>query len=161
MKHKKIHKKFILYLDGDLHETERRKIEKHMLGCAECRNTLKAVSELWKNEEKIQILPPESLWHELKKKIEENRVEKASGLSVNKNLIINTAAAIAIVVISVFTGSRLGVELNPSLEKESGIYFQNGSVRDDFGINYFDVLPPNSIAEDVFIFASNTEVDKK
>ncbi len=161
MKHKKIRRKFILYLDGDLPETEKGKIEKHLSVCESCRNALKVIKELWDGEEKFQVLPPESLWYKLKDRLEEKRIDRILGLRLNKKKILKTAAAMVIVIISVLTGSRLGNALNPSFENENNIFLKNNITRDDFGINYFDILPPNSIAEDVFIFASNTEVNKK
>jgi len=160
MKHKKIRKKFILYLDGDLPETERNKIEQHLSGCESCKNALKAIDELWNNEKMYEASPPESLWYKLNYKLEEKRIKKTAGLDVNKKLIFNIAATVTLIVISVFTGSRLGVSLNPSVNNENIVYHQSGEVRDDFGINYFDVLPPNSIAEEVFLTASNSGVNK-
>lgn len=161
MKHNKIRRKFILYLDGELPETEKRKIDKHLSICASCRDALNAVMELWKSEESSQVLPPESLWYELKERREGKRTDRILGLRLNKKMILNTAAMIIVVIFSILSGSRLGTALNPSFENENKITLKNTITRDDFGINYFDILPPNSIAEDVFIFASNTEVNKK
>ena len=72
MKGKKIQKKILLYLDGDLLVKERIKMEEHFKSCSLCRKRLEVLSKVWKLERTAgrKELPP-YLWTRLEERIKQ------------------------------------------------------------------------------------------
>lgn len=158
MKHKKIQKRFLLYIDGDLPEAEKRLIEQHLTECSSCKKHYKELANIW-NEERIleQLLPSPVLWYDLKNRIE-GEIRKPFLIRIlisNTKLFLNTAFTVVVVAFAILTGSWFGNRLNPRTEAKNNLYSQAENIRDDFGMSYFDVVLPNSITKDIFLSASN------
>ena len=154
MKHKKIQKKFLLYIDGDLPESEKILIEQHLNECVTCNKQYEVITKIWKEERKLeQPLPSPALWYDLK-----NRMEKEAEKSIplrakvgNTKLLFNSVITVGVVVFAIFIGSRFGGLLSPQTTSRNVTYAQSKNIRDEFGMSYFDAVPPNSIAKDIFI----------
>ncbi len=154
MKHKKIQKKFLLYIDGDLSETEKLLIDQHLDECAECKRHFEELANIW-NEERIleSPLPSPALWYDLKDRMEKE-AEKSNPFRAivgNAKLLLNSVITVGVVVIAIFIGSRFGNLLSPQNASQNVTYAQSENSRDEFGMSYFDAVPPNSIAKDIFI----------
>lgn len=150
MKHKKIQKKFLLYIDDDLSEVEKIFIDRHLDECAECKRHFEELANIWNEERTLeQPLPSQALWYDLKDRMEKESLKKvpAAATISNVKLLLNTAITVAVVVFAVFVGSRFGSAL--STQRKTYVYSEN--IRDEFGMSYFDAVPPNSIAKDLFV----------
>lgn len=164
MKHKKIQKKFLLYIDGDLSEAEKLLIDQHLDECGDCKRHFEDLANIW-NEERIleSPLPSQALWYDLKDRIEKERLKKApiTIMISNAKMLLNTAFTVVVIVFAVFVGSKLGSELTSKGSTESGAYAYSKNIKDEFGMSYFDSVPPNSLAKDIFIPPANNEGMKK
>lgn len=153
MKHKKVQKKFLLYIDGDLFEAERLLIERHLNECSECKEHFDELAKIWNEERTLeQPLPSQALWYDLKDRMEKESLKKVPAATKisNVKLLLNTAITVAVVVFAVFVGSRFGSAL--SLQNtQSDTYVYSENIQDEFGMSYFDAGPPNSIAKDLFV----------
>ena len=158
MKHNKIQKKFLLYIDGYLSEAEKLLIDQHLNECGDCKRHFEELTNIW-NEERIleSPMPSQALWYDLKDRIEKERLKKApiKIMISNAKILLNTAFTIVVIVFAVFVGSKLGSELTPKGSTESGTFAYSKNIKDEFGMSYFDAVPPNSLAKDIFIPPSN------
>jgi predicted anti-sigma-YlaC factor YlaD len=162
MEHKKIQKKFLLYIDGDLPEAEKVLIEQHLNECSSCKKHFDALANIWNEERKLeQPLPSPTLWYNLKNRMEENTRNPIRVVITNAKLLLNTAFTVAVIVFAILTGSWFGSILNPQTGAKNNSYTQSENIRDDFGMSYFDVVPPNSITKGMFLTASNDEGRQK
>lgn len=160
MKHKKIQKRFLLYIDGDLNAAEKLIIDQHLNECVGCKKHFEELAEIWNEERKFEKpLPSPALWYDLK-----NRMEKEAEKSIpfsakvgNAKLLFNSVISIGVVVFAIFIGSRFGSLLNPQNVGQNVTYAQSENSRDEFGMSYFDAAPPNSLAKDIFITSANNE----
>ncbi|MCX6173970.1 MAG: zf-HC2 domain-containing protein [Ignavibacteriales bacterium] len=156
MKHKKIQKRFLLYIDGDLTETEKLLIEQHLTECSSCKKHFEELANIWNEEIKLeQPLPSPALWYALKNRMEEKTRNPGRVSITNAKLLLNTAFTVAVVVLAILTGSWFGSRLNPRTGVKNNSYVKTENIRDDFGMSYFDVVSPNSITKDIFLSASN------
>lgn len=155
MKHQKIQKKFLLYFDGDLSEVEKILIDQHLEKCTDCKRHFEELVKIW-NEEKTlgKPLPSQALWYDLKDRMEKVQVSTNVG---NVKLLFNTAISFFVIVFAVFIGSRFGSAL--STQSETYVYSEN--IQDEFGMSYFDAVPPNTIGKDIFISPANNKGMKK
>ena len=156
MKHKGIRRRFLLYIDGDLSETEKVLIERHLNECTGCKKHFEELANIWNEERKLeQLLPSPALWYSLKNRIEEGARNPSRIKINNAKLLFNTAFSVVVVVFAILTGSWFGSILNPQTGTRKNLYTQTANIRDDFGMSYFDVVPPNSITKDIFLSVSN------
>lgn len=156
MKHKGIRRRFLLYIDGDLSETEKVLIERHLNECTGCKKHFEELANIWNEERKLeQLLPSPALWYSLKNRIEEGARNPSRAKINNAKLLFNTAFSVFVVVFAILTGSWFGSILNPQTRTRENLYTQTANIRDDFGMSYFDVVPPNSITKDIFLSVSN------
>lgn len=153
MKHKKIQKKFLLYIDGDLSEDENLLIDQHLNECRSCKRHFEELANIWNKERTLeQPLPSQALWYDLKDRMEKESLKKipAAAMISNVKLLLNTAITVAVVVLAVFVGSRFGSALSPQNTQGDTYVYSENSI-DEFGMRYFDAVPPNSIAKDLFV----------
>ena len=158
MKHKKIQKRFLLYIDGDLNVAEKLIIDQHLNECVSCKKYFEELADIWMKERKFEKpLPSPALWYDLK-----NRMEKEAEKSIplrakvgNTKLLFNSVITVGVVVFAIFIGSKFGSLLSPQNIGQSVTYSQSENNRDEFGMSYFDAVPPGSLAKDVFITSTN------
>ena len=158
MKHKKIQKRFLLYIDGDLNVAEKLIIDQHLNECVSCKKHFEELADIWMKERKFEKpLPSPALWYDLK-----NRMEKEAEKSIplrakvgNTKLLFNSVITVGVVVFAIFIGSKFGSLLSPQNIGQSVTYSQSENNRDEFGMSYFDAVPPGSLAKDVFITSAN------
>jgi predicted anti-sigma-YlaC factor YlaD len=141
-----------------LPEAEKLLIEQHLNECSSCNKYYEELANIWKEERTLeQPLPSTELWFNIKNRIEgESRKPFLIKILIgNSKLFLNTAFTIAVVVCAILIGSWFGSGLNQQTESRNNFYSQAENIRDDFGMSYFDVVPPNSITMDIFLSASN------
>lgn len=164
MKHNNIQKKFLLYIDGDLSEAEKLLIDQHLNDCGDCKRHFEELANIWNEERKLeQPLPSPILWYNLKDRMEKETAKQVPVRAIfgSVKLILNTAITVVVVFFAVFIGSKLGGELISKSSAENGTYAYSEKIQDEFGMSYFDAVPPNSLAKDIFIPPSNNEGMKK
>lgn len=109
MRHKTIQKKLILYLDGNLSESESKLVENHLTICKSCNNDVEVLSVVWNNKKKIEkISPSPYLWQKLDLRLSGS--EKSSSPLLIQRLIytFKFAALIVMVLIAIYIGRQLG-----------------------------------------------------
>lgn len=164
MKHKKIQKRFHLYIDGNLPEADKVLIEQHLNECDSCKKHFEVLAELWNEERKLaQPLPSPALWYNLKNRME-GKTKKPiliREMIGNAKLLLNTAFTVVAVVFAIIIGSRFGSTLISKNGVQNNFYTQAEDIRDDFGLSYFDVVPPNSVAKDILFMTINDKGIRK
>ena len=160
MKHKKIQKKFLLYIDGDLSVAEKLMIDQHLNECVSCKKHFEELADIWMKERKFEKpLPSPALWYDLKNRMEKE-TERSNPLRAivgNAKLLLNSVITVGVVVFAIFLGSRFGSVLSPQSAAQNVTYAQSENIRDEFGMSYFDAVPPNSLAKDLFITSPNNK----
>lgn len=83
MNHEKIKKKLLLYIDGDLPESEMSLMREHINICPDCKETLRKLSGVWNMDNNIEhIAPSPYLWTKLESKI--NNLEQNENYSLKE-----------------------------------------------------------------------------
>jgi len=144
MRHNVIKKKLISYLDTALPENEMHQIRRHLAQCQACREDLKTLARLWRpGQPPHRLVAPAHLWPRIAARLPR---EKSTGIldiirqsifPVLRPVIIG-AGLIAILI----GGVELGQQLSPPTIDAEGF---GGNATENFGLNYFEVLPPGSI----------------
>jgi len=143
------------YIDGELDRPLVKEVDQHLEGCSECRALKEELKTAAINplEGSEKLVPPDSIWHNVKERIE----EKASAKSLAGNIIYDiaillrkqkaafafaTAAAIMLVIVAIMHAPVNGhKELNAYLDEQGSFlsHLSNGENQDaqtevaDFG----------------------------
>ncbi len=146
MRHKTIQKKLLRYLDNDLSEKEKEEWRRHLESCRNCRDALKTVEALWKTEQPIERKKaPQFLWTSISARL---KTEQKQGFlnRVTNNIVRPALRPVAIVVVLLFI-FFIGIQLGTLMSGQTGDGAEISSVKesDDFGLGYFEVLPPTSL----------------
>lgn len=159
MNHKKIQKQFLLYNDGDLSPKEKSLFDQHISECADCRTLFHEVSEIWRLESNIEkLVPSPTLWYKLKNRIEKTEAQPfVISKLVNAKLFVSSALKFGVVALSIFIGARFGYLISPQSSTSNNSHAQIENIRDEFGLSYFNPVPPGSLAKDILI----TEIDQR
>ena len=151
MKCKKVRKKLLLFLDGDLSEKQRIKIQHHLKGCPGCLKQVDVVSKLWNDAgelERIESSP--YLWNRLSLRIAKYESSKNLFSAFFETIARYAvpATAVVILLIGIFSGIYLGSFPNSqqldASRLNSDITAKERFVRSSY-LDSFDDLPPESI----------------
>ena len=156
MRCKKVQKLILSdYIDGELNERLKKKVDKHLSACTECRKLYETVRMTTTNTLKQagNVQPPEEVWQNIKGKIEQPEKESPIDIFIDRVhslLIIRkpafaviTAVMMIILVVGIFM--RVSVNrraaLNSYLEEQVSFlnYLGNGNGTDYF---YMDIGLP-------------------
>ncbi len=145
MKHKTIKKKLLRYLDNELAQKEKLKVRRHLESCQTCQNDLKIIKSLWRTGQPVEKLSvPPFLWTRI---ITRLKSEKQQGfVNEMKYAILPMLRPAIIIVVLLFIlvgGIDLGNWLTSSPGDRAELSSENTT--DNFGLSYFEVLPPGSI----------------
>lgn len=145
MKHKSIRKKLLRYLDDDLSEREKEKMQRHIESCPGCRDALKAIEALWVTEQMIerQTAPP-FLWTRIAGRLQSQT--KRGLIEEPENparWVLRPVLTVVMLFLMLYSGIRLGNLMTGSTGDASEISTENPT--DNFGMSYFEILPPGSI----------------
>jgi predicted anti-sigma-YlaC factor YlaD len=132
------------YLDGEMNEEEKMRIEEHLARCPDCKefsiNARETVMRLFKEPERIS--PPEYLWRRIKETIlteERKKVPFVAKIFERlKGLLYIPKPALAIVTVLVLiiaVGTMATIRVNNQERLQAGIQEQ---------IEYFDYLSESS-----------------
>jgi len=157
MKCKKIRKKLVAYLDGELNEKQKLLIKRHLLECAECRreaDLLSKTSCLLKSERRL--VPFEefevNLWRRIRSA---EKRETVPHFLRRVAYIILPAAVAAALVIGVMMGNLVG-KIIPS---------QNVNLEEEYlssiGLDNFQDFPPGSLPQVYFSLTSTNKVEDR
>lgn len=157
MKYKTVKRKLLRYLDNELPEDEFKAVRQHLSSCPECRNYLKQLEKIWLTEQPVTpIEVPPFLWTRLSVRLEsESQAPFAKRFFTTMSLFIKKALIPAAIVITIFVGSKFGSLLSPQNNTQNKTYSYSESLRDEFGMSYFDAVPQSTIAKDLFVAQSN------
>lgn len=160
MNHKKIKKQLLLYIDGDLSAEKKIFIANHLKECSECAGALEMLSQAWTNEKTITENPAPDLWFRLKDRIEKGKTNSVSNKIDGVKIFISASMTIAAVIVAVVTGSWLGRSLDSQNVIDEKIVTEMKTIGDEFGMRYFEVIPPNNLAESILSAGFKSERSK-
>ncbi len=162
MNHKKIQKQLLLYIDGDLPKEKNIFIADHLKICSECANSFELLKHEWTKAKILKEAPSPDLWFRL-----ENRIEKSKTNSFIFNIdsikiFFRAAITVTTVVVAVLSGSWLGRSLDGRRAANDNeiIVNENNTLREEFGMRYFEIIPPNNLADGILSIGSKSERNK-
>ncbi|MBN2088510.1 zf-HC2 domain-containing protein [candidate division KSB1 bacterium] len=148
MRHKKIRKKLLRYLDNDLLEKEKLEVQCHLENCRSCQDDLKTVEMLWFPERLIERKSaPPFLWTRISARIQSEA--KQGFLNELKKpvwLALRPVVMVAMFILIFFSGIKLGNLMIKPFGEGSEISAERST--DNFGMGYFEISPPGSIDAD-------------
>ena len=151
MKHKLIQKKLLCYLDGDLSEREKVQVQRHLESCPECRDALKTVESMWAIEQPIErktVAP--FLWTRISSRLHaEAKQGFFKGSKKPVRLALRPLVTAVVLIFIFYSGIKLGNLITGSTSDVSQVSAEN--TIDNFGMSYFDILPPGSINAQVLV----------
>jgi len=157
MKCKKIRRKLVAYLDGELDEKQKLLVKRHLLECTECEkeaDLLSKTSYFLKNLQRL--MPSEDFEANLWKKIYfVEKKEVRPYLLRRVAYIILPAAVAAALIIGVFRGNlveRITSSQNVNLEEE---------FLTSVGLDSFQDFPPGSLPQVYFSLTSTGKVETR
>ncbi len=145
MRHKMIQKKLLSYLDNDLSDDEKQNIQRHLETCQECRDDLETLERLWQSDRPIERMAvPPFLWSRIANALKsEKRRGFFDAAEFSFSRALRPVFVVAILVLVFIGGIELGTWIDHSEFDKPMISRER--TEDNFGLNYFDVLPPGSI----------------
>lgn len=155
MKHKSIRKKLLRYLDGDLSIKEKAKVRHHLESCRACRDALKMLESMWVAERTIERkTAPPFLWTRIAARLQsERRREFLERIEKITQLTLRPALTLAVLFLIIFSGIQLGNLMTGNTGKASALSTEK--VTDNFGMSYFEILPPGSLDASSFTLTEN------
>jgi predicted anti-sigma-YlaC factor YlaD len=147
MKCKKIQKKFISYLDGELRERMMNTVKNHLDTCSDCSSKIEMVARMWKHEAvRGDVKPPVYLWNTIRTRIDDYERSKTIGSVFHEMILRYTPAAATAAVF--FAGICIGIFLGnvPLSRQDNTTAFDpdTGLVETRI-IDTFHDLPPESV----------------
>jgi hypothetical protein len=145
MRHKSIRKTLLRYLDQELSERESREVQHHLENCQSCQEALKDLKAWWQPDRPIAgMIALPFLWTRISMRLKS--VEKSDIFNVIKDSLFPILRPLVIIVgllLVLLGGIELGNRMTFTPENQVGISID--PKMDNFGMNYFEVLPPGSI----------------
>lgn len=145
MKHKTIQNKLLSYLDDELPEREKIKVQSHLKSCRICQEALKTVELIWATERPIERkTAPLILWTRISTRLNS---EKKQGILYTLKQFIRPALrpvmTVVVLLFIFFSGIKLGKLITGSFVNVTEKSTE--SIADNFGMSYFEISPPGSI----------------
>ena len=157
MKCKKIRRKLVAYIDGELDKEQELLVKRHLLKCAKCKkeaDLLNKTSYILKSERRL--VPSEefeaNLWRRIR--FAEKR-ETAPHFLRRVAYLILPAAVAAALIIGVMIGNLVGKVIPP----------QNVNLEEEYlssiGLDSFQDFPPGSLPQIYFSLATTDKVENR
>jgi hypothetical protein len=156
MKHKKIEKLMVLYLDGILEKSESEKIHDHLQQCAKCRSKFSDLEKIW-NIQSEPLSAPGDQWYKIMAKMNSQKTGSVHPVR-NFVMLFRSVAYISIILATIFLGNMIGrtQSQNSHIKQEkSHTHFLR-----DFNLDKLDPVSPELIGNVSFLPADK-EADKK
>lgn len=163
MKCKKVKKRLLIFIDGDLSEKHRIKIQNHLNGCPDCLKQLNVLSKIWDVTGELEKIEPSPyLWNKLSLRIVEYENNQNIFSAFFETIVRYAVPATAVITlfIGIFAGILLGSIPN-SQKLETSSLKSEVSAREkfvkSFYLDSFDDLPQESIGGIYITIASEKE----
>ncbi len=145
MDHKAIQKKLLRYLDDELSEQEKVKVQRHLERCETCRDALQTIELMWATERPIERKNAQPfLWTRIAARLQsERRRDFSERIEKITRLTLRPALTLAVLFLIIFSGIQLGNLMTGNTGKTAALSTEK--VTDNFGMSYFEILPPGSI----------------
>ncbi|TSA21483.1 hypothetical protein D4R75_06180 [bacterium] len=156
MNHKKIQKKILLYLDGDLLGNEKDEMQEHLRSCSFCSKRLEALSRVWRSRNAMELVKPSPyLWTRLAERIKqyECNCHLFTDMSERLGSLVRPAAFVLLFLIALVVGNYLG-DFSSSTASVDSEKAAKEEVARMFYMDAFEPYPPESIGKALTI-ASN------
>ncbi len=157
MRHRKIQKKLLRYLDGDLPQDEEALVREHLLSCEKCASMSRGLKNLWGAGQPVpRVSAPPYLWTRLSARLEKEERKGAGAQRTNTlSPYIRAALSVAVIVATIFVGIQIGAGFLPPSEGEVFGENRGSGIEQELGMDYFSVMPPGSM--DISILYRDSE----
>lgn len=145
MNHKMIQKKLLRYLDDELSEQEKVKVQRHLERCETCRDALKTIELMWVTERPIERkTAPPFLWTRISARLQAEAEQGIfKGFKKPVRLALRPLVTVVVLLFIFFSGIKLGnLMTGPSGDVAE---ISTERITDNFGMSYFEILPPGSL----------------
>ena len=163
MKCKKVRKKLLIFIDGELSEKHRIEIQNHLNGCPDCLKQVNVLSKIWDIAGELERTEPSPyLWNKLSLRIAEYESSHNLFSALFETIARYSVSATAVMtfLIGIFIGIYLGSFPNFQKPKASSLN-SDVTAKEKFvkslHIDSFDDLPPESIGGIYITLASEKE----
>jgi len=149
MNHKKIQKKILLYLDGDLLGDERDKMQEHLSTCSLCSKRLEALSKVWRLESAVERMKPSPyLWTRLEERIKQYECNRNLFTDMRERFgsLVRPAIFALLFLIAIVVGSYLGYSSSSTASVDSEKAAKDEVAR-IFHMDAFEPFPPESVGK--------------
>lgn len=138
MKHRPVLKNLLLYLDGDLSESETKAMDDHLSACPSCAGKLHEISSLWNSSGRFEREPPPSdLWNDVL-----IQIRNSPKTSVTPPKTWLTPIVQPLPVLLLILSIAIGLYLGSPTGSGSGPSELDGLQWDELGLDRFDMLTP-------------------
>ncbi len=149
MKHKRIHKKLVLFLDSELPDQEMDEIRQHLEQCSLCSKHLGKIDNVWIDETRaMRLEPPTYMWTQVDTRIQEyerNQHIFASFFDQGVGLV-RPVVTLLVAAMGILIGIYLG-NIPTASNNQSAVTQSSGQERfyNSIYLDSFRDLPPESI----------------
>ena len=160
MKHKKIQKKLLRYIDGELPPTEKAEVQRHLQHCGRCRRDLQLLSGAWSSRKQPQrVRPPAYLWNRISEQLTAETREEWSVRRIAFLLkeAVRPALTVVVILLGMFIGIKIGNHLLPAGLAARQNSLRSGQVRTEFGLENFRLLSSGSLDHEMAAFMGYEE----
>lgn len=159
MSHRHIQHQLILYLDGELADSDMTQIRTHLEQCPSCRRHLESIACLWRQKPERVPAPP-YLWTRVEARIKEKTRPQPIGFKVLGRLawLSRPAIMLATLVVGILIGAYLGNLPSSSSDTANA----QTTVQDNEGVlnasylESFNDMPPGSVGQAYMLLASES-----
>jgi len=148
MIHVHIQEKLLLYLDGNLPDTEMQKIHEHLSVCSVCAEQHDALASVWRMERRLERAKHSPfLWTRLQahiKEYEQTPVFVWDLKRIFQGITVRPFPALAIIA-ALVVGIYLGTSREPQRYGHTQSVSQLVGASDELGLDQFDVIPPGTL----------------
>jgi len=144
-RHRRVRDLFLLHLDEELSGRHRKRVERHLADCPDCRSRLERLREVWKDESGRIIFPREAVWNAIAE-----RIDSPTSMGPIRDPSIRSArrlaAAAASVVFSVAIGAFLGRTADAVLQADQTAQAESRLLMArELGLDRFQVLTDEDV----------------
>lgn len=152
MRCRKVTRRLLAFLDGEIGEREKERIARHLKTCGVCGEEAKTLSSLWTllDEGKETITPSPYFWNKLEQRIAhaERDANVFGKLWERLNRAFIPAAVTAALIIGLFIGTRLGEVVYSSIANTinpENLSLAQEAMNQSLSLNTLDNFPRESI----------------
>jgi len=144
-RHQRVRDLFLLHLDEELSGRHRKRVERHLADCPDCRSRLERLREVWRDKSGRIIFPREAVWNAIAE-----RLDSPSSLGPVRDPAVRPArrlaAAAVFAVFSAAVGAFLGRTAEAVLQAGQAAQAESRLIMArELGLDRFQVLTDENV----------------